>query len=404
MDNSSTVLSFDTSGCTGCAACAQVCPREAITFEPSYEGFLYPHVNQDLCISCGKCQKVCAANPKIVSGANEITEGYIALSSSYSMESRSSSGGIADALTRYVLSLGGWVVAGCVMEEDGRVCHRLVEDMADAWILQGSKYVQSDVTSGLLNECQVALQSGKKLLFFGTPCQIYGMRSALTAYGDNIIGVDLICHGVPSPLFWEKAFGELVNEGFVNNGKDLLFRHRSAWERDNFSFLNYKRKNKRNNERNAYYSTFLDSSSFRESCYSCKFANAMRPGDLTIGDCATLSNYMEFAPVESASSILVNSVKGGNLLQDALEKGALLVAPFDYEAEIRANAQLHRPSRRPIQRDRIYFDLLEMPYEQFEKKYQTGLSLKKKVKGLVKRFIPLSMRTRIRLLLQRRTK
>lgn len=318
------------------------------------------------------------------------------------MTSRSSSGGIADALTRYVLSLGDWVVVGCSMEEDGSVCHRLITDVSDAWRLQGSKYVQSDVSFGVLDDCRASLEQGKQLLFFGTPCQVYGMRAALSAYGNSIVGVDLICHGVPSPQFWEIAFSELKNEGFVKNGKELLFRHRSTWERDDFSFLNYNHQRKKKNELNAYYSTFLAGSSFRESCYECKFASSARAGDLTIGDCATLSKYLDFAPVESASSIMVNTIRGAALLREAADRGAIKFIPFDYESEIKANAQLHRPVHRPTSRDSIYQDLHEMPYEQFEKKYRSGISIKKEAKNIIKRLIPISSRTRIQLLIKRR--
>lgn len=401
MNKESTILAFDASRCTGCAACAEACPRNAIEFEPTSEGFLYPAIDQGLCISCGKCQKVCAANPDFATAGNEIFEGYVALSSTYSMTSRSSSGGIADALTRYVLSSGEWVVAGCVMEEDGSVCHRLISEEDDAWRLQGSKYVQSEVSSGVMHDCRSALEDGKRLLFFGTPCQVHGIRAALSAHEDRIVGVDLICHGVPSPLFWKRAFAELANDGFVKNGKDLLFRHRSTWERNDFSFLNYNHHSKRKHELNAYYSTFLAGSSFRESCYTCKFASPFRAGDITIGDCATLSNYLEFAPVESASSILVNTDKGRVFLHEVLKLKVIKVIPLDYRAEARANAQLNRPSHRPALRDSVYRDLCELPYEQFERRYRAGISVKREIKNIAKRFIPISLRTKIRLLMKK---
>lgn len=402
MNKESTVLAFDESRCTGCAACAEACPRDAIRFEPSAEGFMYPAINQGLCVSCGKCKNVCAANPDFARAGNEIIEGYVALSSTYAMTSRSSSGGIADAMTRHVLSSREWVVAGCTMEEDGSVCHRLISDVGDAWRMQGSKYVQSDVVSGVLDDCRRALEDGKRLLFFGTPCQVYGMKAALSAYEDQVIGVDLICHGVPSPLFWKKAFMRLRDEGFVKDGRDLLFRHRSKWERNDFSFLNYNHQSKRKNEFNAYYSAFLNGSSFRESCYECKFASSSRAGDLTIGDCATQANYLKFAPVESASSMMVNTDKGREFLQDVLEGKSIDVVELDCAAEVRANAQLHRPSHRPPLRDFIYHDLREMPYEKFERKYKAGMNVKREVRNIVKRLIPVSMRARIRLLQKKR--
>lgn len=404
MDRKSTILAFDSKECTGCAACAYVCPRKAISFRENKEGFLYPSVDPSLCISCKRCQKVCSANPAFSFPENQIKDGYIALSSSYSPESRSSSGGIADAFTQYALSQVGWVVVGCVMEPDGTVRHRLISDIDDAWLFQGSKYVQSDVTSGLLEECRDELDSGKKILFFGTPCQVHGMRLALPTYKDSIVGVDLICHGVPSPLFWKMAFERLKEDGFINEANDLLFRHRSYWERDDFSFLNKTNGKIKKNELNAYYSAFLTGSSFRESCYSCKFATSSRSGDITIGDCATVSKYLKFAPVESASTILVNTATGKEFLQGVFKQKRIKGVSLDCNAEIAANAQLHKPSSRPIRRDAIYRDLRSVSYAVFEKNYKTGLNAKKEVKNIIKRAVPLSVRSKMRLLLRGRSK
>lgn len=45
--------------CCGCWACYNVCPKSAISMKDDIEGFKYPVIDNDICIECGLCQKVC---------------------------------------------------------------------------------------------------------------------------------------------------------------------------------------------------------------------------------------------------------------------------------------------------------------------------------------------------------
>lgn len=64
------ILKANVQYCTGCAACANVCPVDAIEMKPNYDGFYNPAVDYDKCVNCGKCTDVCPAL-KISGGGTE---------------------------------------------------------------------------------------------------------------------------------------------------------------------------------------------------------------------------------------------------------------------------------------------------------------------------------------------
>ena len=192
--------------CTGCAACYSICPVRCISMQEDSEGFLYPVVEKDKCTSCKKCETVC---PAIVQ-RNERKPLYVYAAKNLNEEIRrqSSSGGIFTLIAESIIQEGG-VVFGARFNENWEVVHDYTETIEGLAAFRGSKYVQSRIGNTYLSAKDFLL-AGRKVLFSGTPCQIAGLKAFLQDDYDNLLTVDLVCHGVPSPLVWKRYLDETI--------------------------------------------------------------------------------------------------------------------------------------------------------------------------------------------------
>lgn len=190
------------STCCGCSACAQACPKGCITMQADGEGFLYPVIDENTCIACGACEHVCPIKNTSPEPTGE-PDAYAAYSKNTEQRLESSSGGVFSLLAEEILQNSG-VVFGAAMSEDCRKAqHIAVERQEDLWKLRGSKYLQSEIGS-TYRQAENALKQGRRVLFSGTPCEIEGLHRYLRREYENLLCVDLICHGVPSAKLWEK--------------------------------------------------------------------------------------------------------------------------------------------------------------------------------------------------------
>ena len=193
------------SSCCGCEACVQCCPKQCLTMHEDCEGFLYPQVDESSCIDCGLCEKVC---PVIHQNASqEPLSSYIAINPNEEIRLKSSSGGIFTLLAEKIIAEGG-VVFGARFDENWDVVHAWTDTIEGLAPLCGSKYVQSRI-GNTYNEAKDFLKQGRKVLFSGTPCQIAGLKKFLRKEYANLLTVDFICHGVPSPGVWRRYLSEL---------------------------------------------------------------------------------------------------------------------------------------------------------------------------------------------------
>ena len=186
--------------CCGCTACSSVCPKGCIQMVSDFEGFKYPSVNTDLCINCGLCEKVCPI--KKDKPTDEITKSYAVRIKDDDILEKSTSGGAFSALSKVVFDADG-VVFGGAFDDEFNVIHTYAEKESDGIKFRGSKYVQSDMGE-CFSKVKKFLDSGRYVLFSGTPCQTAGLLSYLQKPYDNLITVDFVCHAVPSPKVWEK--------------------------------------------------------------------------------------------------------------------------------------------------------------------------------------------------------
>lgn len=324
--------------CSGCNACAEICPKDCIGMVKDAKGFFYPKVETDICIHCELCVKVCPLGKGNVKLHTPL-KAFAAWNRDRNQHLASTSGGAAHVLSSYIIKMGG-VVYGCT-SEDIHIRHIRVDDLSELPKLQGSKYVQSDVC-GLYNQIKKDLKDGRTVLFIGTPCQVAGLKNFIKNIPDRLYLVDLICHGVPSQqMLYEHiarvAKGREVRQIFFRKGNDIVV----SLAGDNFK---YEANVWKEPYKDMYIKGFFDCMTFRPSCYHCCFAQSGRVSDITIGDFWGLQGIENFPPEtkDGISVLLPVSSKGLELIT-AVES-ALHITERSVDEAVRGNKQLQHPS------------------------------------------------------------
>lgn len=279
--------------CCGCTACISVCPKGCISMSEDKEGFLYPVVDSVKCIDCGLCEKVCPVLHPLKNEAEPLV--YAAINNDESIRMQSSSGGIFTLLAESVIENGG-VVFGACFDRDWNVVHDYTETKEGLVRFRGSKYVQSNVGNSF-SQVKIFLDAGREVLFSGTPCQVAGLKNYLRKPYPNLLTVDLVCHGVPSPDVWRKYLQETVckeygikkNKSAVNICdyiSDIKFRAKDkGWKKYSFK-IEYKDGRIEINPfyENPYMNIFLSNLSLRPSCYVCPAKLNNVQSDITLAD------------------------------------------------------------------------------------------------------------------------
>lgn len=323
--------------CCGCSACAQRCPKQCITMQSDNEGFLYPIIDTDKCIDCGLCEKVCP-----VINRNEPSKpiaAYAAINKNEEIRLASSSGGIFTLLAEAIINEGG-VVFGVKFNEKWQAVFDYTETLEGIAPFRGSKYVQA-VVGNAYKDAESFLKSGRKVLFTGTPCQIAGLKKYLRKEYDNLLAVDVICHGAPSPLVWKEYLNELIRAKRVAekntvslslNDEPVLtgisFRDKTnGWKKYCFRATFAALKAAKNSvseppylletfNKNKFMQGFLRDIYLRPSCYSCPAKNGTSGSDITLGDFWGIENHIsEIDDDKGVSAVLINSTKGVDALK-----------------------------------------------------------------------------------------
>lgn len=279
--------------CCGCTACVSVCPKKCISMSADKEGFLYPVVDSVKCIDCGLCEKVCPVLHPVTNEPAPLV--YAVINNNEPVRMQSSSGGIFTLIAEYVLERGG-VVFGARFDSDWNVIHDYTETKEGLARFRGSKYVQSNVGNSF-NQVKAFLDSGREVLFSGTPCQVAGLKNYLRKPYSNLLTVDLVCHGVPSPEVWRKylqetirkAYGIKNNKAAVNLGNyisDISFRAKDkGWKKYNVKIIFRDGKVEMMPfYDNPYMNVFLSDLSLRPSCYACPAKLHNMQSDITLAD------------------------------------------------------------------------------------------------------------------------
>ncbi len=313
--------------CYGCYACYNICPKNAIMMCEDKYGHIYPEINKEKCVSCGMCKIIC---PGITmkKKLKEPISCYAAFSRDNYIHKTSSSGGVAIEFSKKILESKGVVYAvSSYLDEDKEISFTKIDDNKNLCKIQGSKYVHAYIKY-TLREIKRDLDEGKQVLFVGTPCQVAGLYNFLGRNNENLICIDLICHGVPS----QKMLKEEIGKDFDY----IKFRGQEGFKL--IAKKNNKIVSRKNQYESDYFYAFLEGIGYRKNCYECKFATKKRIGDLTIGD---FWGYKKIKQNEGISLVLVNTKKGELFFR---EINNLNTFEADIDVAIKGNSQLYQPT------------------------------------------------------------
>ena len=348
--------------CTGCTACMNVCPTGAIIFKENNEGFKYPVIDQEKCINCGLCQRTC---PVLNTRKNEsINKCYVGYNKESKERLNASSGSIFSVVANYVLDNNG-IVVGAAFDNENHLKHIAVEKKEDLGPLRKSKYLQSNL-GNIFKEIKEKLKT-KKVLFVGTPCQVAGIKAFLKN-SENLITIDLFCHGEPSPKLFEKYVKELEEQN-----KDKLinydFRDNSTgWDSysNKATFKNKEVMTKSCD--NEYMKLFLSDIALKEACYNCNFKLGNKYSDITLGDFWGVNNYYpEMYNKEGVSAIIINTKLGDEIFNNIKEN--LEYKDCDINKIINGNPSLIKSSKMPKKRNRFFKEIDRKTIQYLVKKY-----------------------------------
>ncbi|MGN0527803.1 MAG: Coenzyme F420 hydrogenase/dehydrogenase, beta subunit C-terminal domain [Eubacterium sp.] len=374
---------MDKNTCVGCSACVSVCTKNCIKMIADKEGFSYPQIDTDKCVSCGMCDKVCP----VLHPATPVkaSDSYAVYSNSDEVRLNSSSGGAFYHLAEYVIKNGG-IVFGAAFDSDWNVSHIAVDKIEDLPKVQRSKYLQSN-TIGVFEKVKNALNDGKLVLFSGTPCQCSGLSLYLNKDYDNLILVDFICHGIPSPLVWQKYLSYISKGRAVKN---VNFRDKSpGWQNYNFT-VEYNDGTRYSVPffESTYMKLFLKDCILRPSCYNCSSKYPNKYSDITLGDLWGADNLIPNHDNKGITLTLINSEKGRKTFD--VIKDDFNVAPVDSSEAFKYNPCALTSSLKPENRQSLFDYMASSNYDfdEADKKFlQNKDSLIKKSKRAVKRII-----------------
>lgn len=317
------------STCTGCNVCAAICPKKCIDMKDTGEGFLFPVVHAETCIQCNRCEEVCPI--RHIPDSSNHTQVFALKNKDEAERKKSTSGGVFPLLARRILDAGG-IIYGAAYNSDFSVRHIAVEDRDNLSLLQGAKYTQSTIGSIFL-EAEKQLKTGRQVLFSGTPCQSAGLRVFLGKDYDNLILVDLICHGVPSSKVWQTYIDYRAKQ--ENDGKRpvrINMRSKiSGWSRYSTEFDYGNGKITRiQNSQDPFIKAFIGNICLRSSCSDCLEKGTERCTDLTLGDYWGIwSQHPEFNDEKGTSIVFVHSVKGMDILNQVKDQAEWLKIPIE---------------------------------------------------------------------------
>lgn len=365
------------SKCSGCHACFNICPKDAITMVSDENGFKYPQIDENLCVHCNLCKKVCPVL-KDIKKENDI-HAYACINKNDEVRKNSSSGGIFYLLAENILSKNG-VVFGARFNDDFDVVHDYIEKIEDISLFQGSKYVQSTIHDSF-KKAKKFLDSNRLVLFTGTPCQIEGLLSYLRKDYSNLITQDIVCHGVPSPKLF-KLYKENIKQIYKDDITKINFRKKTnGWKhyhvKIDFNNQNYEI----DHDDDVYMKAFLNDIALRDSCYQCNAKKKHRLSDITLADFWGIENILpELDDDKGTSLVIINSILGKQIFNEI--KNQIIYKEVDYEKAIVNNPSLYQSVNRPKNRDAYLNNVTVDNLTNITKKYTTESIFKKVVRKI----------------------
>ncbi len=310
--------------CTGCEACASICPKKCITMQRDNSGFLYPMVDKGKCIDCNLCINICPVITQKQSYPKNEIKAYCGWSKNEEIRFASTSGGMFSELVLEILRKNGYIAAAAYNDKCD-VEHVIVNDKAGVERIRQSKYTQSNI-NGIYVDVRKLLKEGNLVLFCGTPCQVAGLKQVLSEDYHNLITVDFICRGVNSPKAYRSWLDELERK-YKSPVTRVWFKYKEHGWKNSPLCTRVNFENGKNcilyRDDNTYMRGYLGPNLYiRPSCGNCRFKGSNNCSDLTLADYWGASEEVD--DDKGTSLVLVNSEAGNVLLQE-IEKNIVLM-------------------------------------------------------------------------------
>lgn len=368
--------------CCGCTACFNICPQNAITMTVDQEGFKYPEVDELLCVNCQLCVKVCPEKKDNL--YDYPIEAYAVQNKNESTRYHSTSGAAINPIAEWIIEQKGIVVGAALVNNECQ--HIIIENKNDLVLLQGSKYVQSDLQS-VFSEIKKRLNAGIKVLFIGMPCQVEGLQSYIGGNNALLYTIDLACHGVPSPGLF-KEYVSYIEDRYNKNVKNVIFRDKTY----GYAAMNQKIIFEDGSSRDCAYDvkTFsrmmFSGLSLRPSCYECHFKSEGRCSDITVFDCGMVGlHYPEMDDDKGTTSVLIHSKKGRQLIENPEIQNQYNIIQCTPKSLIDTEGTMLTSSAKlNLRRTEFFEDYINLSYEQLCKKY-VSKSAKMLIGNIVKK-------------------
>lgn len=367
-------IHYNNSLCCGCGVCLAVCPSKAIQIKINEDGFFSSSVDDNRCISCGKCSSVCPFMKKQECPSISTSELYSLKSNSGEVLKKSSSGGAAFHISEVLLQ-SGYSVGGCIFDIASQTAKHIILNPSDAVSLslfQGSKYLQSDFS----DIARQLYDNSAPTVIFGTPCQIAGLRS-LFPNRENLILIDLICHGVPSYHLYRKYQEYLKEKGFESNKLSITFRDKEyGWSTRYITVSDSSRKSSYKQDNDPFYLAFEHCLCYSHNCYECPWRDCST-ADIRLGDYWGKRFEKDNTGI---SEVVVLTDKGKEVMAKLISLGECIITKQDIHDYI--SVQQITNGREPV----------------FWKEFLRELSSPNtKMKSITKRFVlPFERRKRIK--------
>ncbi len=348
--------------CTGCGLCKNICPKNCIEIKYDKDGFLFPFIDEDKCIHCNLCRSKCPMNADNLTGSNKPIKCYKTYSLDKELKMNSTSGGVFSTFSKAILEDGG-IVYGAELNKNMDVELIKIDSLDEISRISGSKYIGSNVKDKY-KEIKTFLDNGVKVLFSGTPCQVYALNVFFGKKYDNLITCDFVCHGVGSTKIF-KNFLKYLEEKEKKKIETVCFRNKDKHYKNSKMKIVFYDKSKKYypSYENAFGYPFSTGMINRESCYNCKFSTIYRYSDITMAD--YIKDLSPLEKKEGCSMILLNTEKGFNFYNSL--KKYFIDSELELEVAKKLQMHLNSPLKKHEKREEIFKIIDTEPFENLEK-------------------------------------
>lgn len=375
----------DKKKCSGCSACSTICPKKCIHMKQDEEGFLYPEIDKEQCIKCGLCSKICPVLNTTSRKEEFEDKAYAIYHRNEEIRKDSTSGGFFTALAENIIDENG-VVFGAGFDENFEVRHTFVNKKEELEQFRGSKYVQSKIGDCYQKAIEF-LEEGRKVLFTGTPCQIYGLYAVLKKNYENLYCMDVICKGVPSPAVWRKYI-QYQQKRKKSTIRKVRFREKTYGFSSTTMSIYYHNKKEyhKGHESDEMLNLFVKELISRPSCHACQFKIKERISDFTIGDCWKVETMLPEMKDDKGVTLLITHSKKAEEMLKTLKPIICKEINLDKALELNGGNKesMYTASAIPNEkRNSFYRDFQTKEFEEVLKIYSPK-TIKTKIKSIAK--------------------